>query len=582
MRLKSLALATAVFGLICTPAAAANPALDQLFADYQAYRIKANPIEAGNLGIEAALSLLPDVSPAGQIAQESALMRLQQQAGAVPVQGLTPDEALNLRLLGLRLAEERASIRFDEARMPFLNDSGFHTTFDYLAQSSPIRSKPDADAWLARLSGFSTYYARNIANARRGIKQGFVQPKLVTERVLAVARLQASRDHATDVLLEPLRQSALEGGEKIAALEAAQALLSGPIHAARQSFVQFLEKEYLPSAKRSLAAKDWPGGTEYYRWLVRRYTTTELSPDAIHALGQAEVERIRGRMQEVMRTTGFTGSFAEFLAFLRSDPQFYATSRESLLAHAAEIAKRADGQLPGLFGRLPRLSYGVRAVPLEIEAGYTTGRYQEGSPVLGVAGFYLVNTGNLPARPLYELPALTLHEAVPGHHLQIALAQELEELPWHRRTADVTAFIEGWGLYSEYLGEEMGIYRTPYELFGRLSYEMWRACRLVADTGLHWKGWSLEQAGRCFRENSALAEHNITTELERYVAWPGQALGYKIGEIRLRELRAKAQEALGSNFDVRGFHNTVLLAGAIPLDVLSARVDAWIEAEQQP
>ena len=581
MRYRLIAVAAACLCLMSGQAAAANPALESLFAQYRAYRIEANPIEAGNLGVQEALSRLPDVSPGGQIAQEAVLVRLQQLAGAIPAQGLTPEEALDLRLLSLRLAEERASIRFDEARLPFLNDSGFHTVFEYLAQGNPIRNAKDSQAWLARLSGFSTYYARNIANARRGVKAGFVQPKLVAQRVLDVARLQAARDPASDPLLDSLREAPLPPAEKAQALAEAERLLRGPIREARISFVRFLEAEYLPKAKPTLAAKDWPGGAEYYRWLVRRYTTTELSPDAIHALGLSEVARIRARMQDVMLTTGFSGSFAQFLAFLRTDPQFYAQSRESLLEHAAEISKRADGQLPGLFGRLPRLSYGVRAVPLEIEEGYTTGRYQEGSPDLGVAGFYLVNTGNLPARPLYELPALTLHEAVPGHHLQIALTQELAELPWHRRTADVTAFIEGWGLYSEYLGEEMGMYRTPYEVFGRLSYEMWRACRLVADTGIHWKGWGLEQAGRCFRENSALSEHNIKTELERYVAWPGQALGYKIGEIRLRELRAQAQAALGPKFDVRRFHDCVLLAGPLPLDVLSQRVGAWIAAEQK-
>lgn len=581
MRHTPFAATAAFLCLMSGQVAAANPALDSLFANYQAYRIQANPIEAGNLGIEEARARLPDVSPAGQIAQEGALARLQQLAGAIPAQGLTPEEALDLRLLSVRLAEERASIRFDEARLPFLNDSGFHTVFEYLAQGNPIRNAKDSQAWLARLSGFSTYYARNIANARRGLKAGFVQPKLVAQRVLDVARLQAARDPASDPLLDSLREAPLPPAEKAQALAEAERLLRGPIREARISFVRFLEAEYLPKAKPTMAAKDWPGGAEYYRWLVRRHTTTELSPDAIHALGLSEVARIRARMQDVMLATGFSGSFAQFLAFLRTDPQFYAQSRESLLEHAAEISKRADGQLPGLFGRLPRLSYGVRAVPLEIEEGYTTGRYQEGSPDLGVAGFYLVNTGNLPARPLYELPALTLHEAVPGHHLQIALTQELAELPWHRRTADVTAFIEGWGLYSEYLGEEMGMYRTPYEMFGRLSYEMWRACRLVADTGIHWKGWSLEQAGRCFRENSALSEHNIKTELERYVAWPGQALGYKIGEIRLRELRAQAQAALGPKFDVRRFHDCVLLAGPLPLDVLSQRVGTWIAAEQK-
>jgi len=282
-------------------------------------------------------------------------------------------------------------------------------------------------------------------------------------------------------------------------------------------------------------------------------------------------------MEGIVREVGFRGSFADFQRFLRTDPQFYAQTPEDLLEKASEIAKRADDQLPRLFGTLPRLPYGVRAVPADIAEGYTTGRYWPGSPTLGVAGGYMVNTARLDQRPLYELPALTVHEAVPGHHLQIALAQELDELPYFRRTTFITAFVEGWGLYSETLGEEMGIYRTPYERFGRLSYEMWRACRLVADTGIHWMGWSLAEARRCFDENSALAPHNITTELERYVADPGQALAYKIGELALLRMRRDTEAALGERFDVRAFHDVVLGGGSLPLDVLEQRVRAWSE-----
>jgi len=281
-----------------------------------------------------------------------------------------------------------------------------------------------------------------------------------------------------------------------------------------------------------------------------------------------------------MRASGWTGDFAGFLTHLRTDPRFYATSREDLLEKASEMAKRADGGMPALFRTLPRLTYNVRPVPLDIEDNYTTGRYNGGSLSEGIPGGYIVNTGRLDQRPLYELPALTLHEAVPGHHLQIALQQEAAAGPYFRRNVDVTAFTEGWGLYAEFLGEEMGFYRTPQERFGRLSYEMWRACRLVADTGMHWMGWTIDQARVCFAENSALATHNIETELQRYIGWPGQALAYKIGEIRLREIRTRAETALGDQFNVRDFHDALLVDGPLPLDLLDQRMNTWIETQK--
>jgi len=305
-----------------------------------------------------------------------------------------------------------------------------------------------------------------------------------------------------------------------------------------------------------------------------------VTPDQIHQIGLSEVARIRARMDVEMKASGWTGDFAGFLNFLRTDPQFYAPTREALIEKASEMAKRADGGLPALFATLPRLPYDVQPVPPQIEDNYTTGRYNGGSMQNGVAGHYVVNTSKLNQRPLYELPALTLHEAVPGHHIQIALQQEAEGQPYFRRQANVSAFTEGWGLYAEYLGEEMGFYRTPYERFGRLSYEMWRACRLVADTGLHWMGWTEEQARACFRDNSALAPHNIETELQRYIGWPGQATAYKIGEIRLREIRARAERELGSKFNIRTFHDALLTEGPLPLALLDRRMDAWIAEEK--
>jgi uncharacterized protein (DUF885 family) len=347
----------------------------------------------------------------------------------------------------------------------------------------------------------------------------------------------------------------------------------------RQTWLAFVRDEYLPASDTRVGIGLRPGGREYYAFQARSYTTTDLTPDQIHQIGLDEVARIRARMEVEMRASGWTGDFAGFLAFLRTDPQFYATSREDLLEKASEMAKRADGGLPALFRTLPRLPYNVRPVPLEIEANYTTGRYNGGSLSAGVPGGYIVNTGQLDQRPLYELPALTLHEAVPGHHLQIALQQEAAEGPYFRRQVDVTAFTEGWGLYAEFLGEEMGFYRTPYERFGRLSYEMWRACRLVADTGMHWMGWTIDEARVCFTENSALSPHNIETELQRYIGWPGQALAYKIGEIRLRDIRIRAETTLGDRFNVRDFHDALLIDGPLPLALLDQRMDAWIAAQ---
>lgn len=557
----------------------ASSTFARLVAEFDDYVRSQDPIGAGFEGDRAALSRLPDPTPQAAASRRDSLQRFRSRFDAVRSSDLTEDERVNLAVARRLVDEQLQSLAFDEDRWAINNDSGFHTLLSYLASSTVVRSEADAEAWLARLEAAPAWYAANNDNLRRGVRTRWTQPRSVTEGVLSVARAQAELAPADDPMLRPLADAAAPSipAARRAALRArAQAVIAERIRPAQRDFVLFLEREYLPAARPQLGVSGLPGGREYYTWLARRHTTTALNPDQIHALGQQEVARIRAQMDVVMRDAGFQGSFPEFLQFLRTDPQFYATSREEMLRIGSEIAKRADDRLPRLFRTLPRLPYGVRPVPQEIEDGYTTGRYNPGSPQNGVAGGLMLNTGNLGARPLYELPALVLHEGAPGHHIQIALAQEAAEQPYFRRTAEVTAFTEGWGLYAEFLGEEMGIYRTPYERFGRLSYEMWRACRLVADTGIHWMGWSLEQARACFRDNSALAPHNIETELQRYVSWPGQALGYKVGELRLKALRARAEQALGSRFDVRDFHDQLLVQGALPLDLLEQRVDRWI------
>jgi uncharacterized protein (DUF885 family) len=344
-------------------------------------------------------------------------------------------------------------------------------------------------------------------------------------------------------------------------------------------FADAFERDYLPACRKEVGISAAPGGRDYYRWAAREQTTTDMTPDAIHDLGLREVARIRAEMEAVARRAGFPSREA-YIAHLRTDPRYYAKTPKELMAAASYWAKIADGWMPRLFGRLPRLPYTLQQIPAETAPYTTTAYYQPGSAATGRAGVYFVNTSKRDERPLFELPALTIHEAVPGHHHQIALAQELDLPPFRRHTARFTAFTEGWGLYSERLGIEMGVYAEPENDMGRLSYEMWRATRLVVDTGIHWKGWSKDQAVRYMLENTALSAANIDAEVNRYIAWPAQALAYKVGELRIRALRAEAETALGPRFDLRAFHDTVLANGAIPLDILETEVRAWIGREK--
>lgn len=579
MRRLILALSLVLIG---TPAAAQDAAVAKVVADYEAWWLADDPFTAARLGDRPALARLPDVSPAADARRTAALKGFKARLDAIPAVGLSDQAGLNREVLGWTLENAIASLSFDEARIPFNSDSSFWDSLTYAAATTPVRNAEDARAWVARLEAAPGYYRQNIENARRGVRTHFTQPRTTVEAMIRIAGANAAAPVDGDPLLGPLAKlpDSVAPAEQAALRARAKAAVER-LRTVQGEIVTFLEKEYLPAARPSLAARSLPNGEAYYQWSVRNQTTTDLTPDQIHELGQSEVRRIRAEMEGVMREAGWTGDLAGFIAMLRKDPRFYATSREDLLEKASEIAKRIDDKLPGWFGTLPRLTYGVRPVPKEMEQGYTSARYWNGSPQQGVAGGYMVNTYALDQRPLFEMPALTAHEAVPGHHLQIALGQELVGVPAFRREAGFTAFVEGWALYSEGLAGEMGIYRTPYERFGKLSFEMWRACRLVADTGLHWKGWTLDQARACFTENTALAPLNIEVELARYVSWPGQALAYKVGERRFTALRGKAQAALGARFDVRRFHDAVLLQGALPMAVLERRTDAWIAAEQR-
>jgi uncharacterized protein (DUF885 family) len=557
--------------------ASASDTLTGLVARYEALGDPGEDPDSG--GAADARWRLPDVSLAGDADRAVKLKAIQAQLAAMDGKGLSDEERLTRDLLLYSLRDRIEAASFDESRMPFSTDGGFDVMMLYRASGMTLKTEAEARRWIGLLNAMPGWYAANIDNARRGVKTGFVQAVPTAQAVLERAQRAAATPLADDPLLAPLRAMPASFPNRAALIAEGEKAVTDKVAPARAAFVRFMAGDYVPHAARSLAASDLPDGKRYYAFLARRHTTTDMTPDQIHQLGLSEVARIRARMQETMKAGGFQGDLAAFIAMLRKDPRFYATSRQQLLEKSSEIAKRADDQLPAHFGVLPRLTYGVRPVPASIEKGYTTGRYFGGDPKVGRAGGLMINTSELDQRPLYELPALVLHEGAPGHHVQTSLAQEQAGVPAFRQNLYFNAYGEGWGLYSEWLGEEMGIYRDPYELFGRLSYEMWRACRLVADTGMHWKGWTLDQARACFTDNTALSPVNIEVELKRYVSWPGQALAYKVGELKLLDLRHRAEQKLGDKFDERGFHDAVLLHGSLPLSLLETRIDAWI-AEQ--
>ncbi|ABI75550.1 conserved hypothetical protein [Hyphomonas neptunium ATCC 15444] len=534
-----------------------------------------DPAQARDMGDEAPRRWR-DVSPGAVAARaERAAGLLAEIEAAETVRQV--DQAILARLL----TDELAEYHYDSARIPFTGDWGFQAEPVFAAMRLRLRTADEAEAWIARLNDVPRYFAQNRENMTRGIETGWtahIDPlNTVREQIAA----QITDDVAASELYRPLADmsEAIDPESRSRLQAEGLAAAARAIEAYRETLA-YIDGTYAPAARAGAGIAGLEGGREAYAALIETHTAgAGYSAEEIHALGLEEVARIRAAMEAVIAETGFDGSFADFLVFLRTDPQFYARSEGELMAAATEIAARLDAILPLYFNRLPELGYTVDPVPASIAPGYTSGRYMSGDPAEGRKGAYLVNTYALDQRPLYELPALSAHEAVPGHHLQIALAQEMADQPYFRQNYYATAFGEGWGLYAEWLASEAGLMQTPYEEFGALSMEMWRACRLVSDTGLHWYGWSREEAETCFKENTALAPLNIQTEVTRYIGWPGQATAYKIGELKIRALRADAESALGEAFDIRAFHDVVLGQGAVPMDVLEMQVKAWIATQ---
>lgn len=541
-----------------------------------------NPIQAGAEGNKAALRKLPDVSYETSLQRNKRVEAWVRRHKAMEDK-IETENRLNYDLLGFVLSQQALLNPFDHDRIPFTNDSGFHNLLTIIARQTRFNNIGDYENYAARLSDLPRFFEQNITNMRRGIRTDYTASSEILPGIINVVETLAAtplEDHPFFAAFMNIPQG--YGLTEISRLKTlGEQSMQQAVYPAYKDLLKFLKTEYAPQARDELGVSTTAQGREHYRALVKYFTTLDLTPDEVHDIGLSEVARIRGEMDDIIKELEFEGSFSDFLDFLRTDPQFYATSKEELLKQAAWLAKQVDGRMPEFFGKLPRLPYGVIPVPDEIAPNYTTGRYWNGNPAQGRAGNYVVNTYDLKQRPLYNLPALTLHEGVPGHHHQISLSQELKDVPNFRKSLYPNAFGEGWGLYSEKLGVEMGLYKTPYENFGRLTYEMWRACRLVVDTGIHWKGWTREQAENCFYENSALAAHNIRTEVERYISWPGQALAYKIGELKIIELRKRAEDALGQNFSIRRFHDAILEEGGMPLNLLEAKIDRWIAAQKQ-
>jgi prolyl oligopeptidase len=459
-----------------------------------------------------------------------------------------------------------------------LNQQGGIQTENELADSLRFATVKDYEDWIARLRAFPTYMDQTIALMREGIKVGMAHPKVIMERVPAQVAAQIVGDPADSLFFKPFQRlpDEISQGDRDRLIQQAKQAIAEQIIPSFRRFHTFFMNAYLPACPDRVGVWQMPRGKEMYAFRARQFTTTNLTPEEIHQIGQREVKRIRAEMEKIIEQVKFKGTFEEFLHFLRTDPQFYYKDSQELLAAYRALAKRIDPTLVKLFGKLPRMPYGVEPIPDNIAPDTTTAYYRQPAADGSRAGTYFVNLYKPETRPKYEMEALSIHEAVPGHHLQIALAMELGELPAFRRFGGYTAFVEGWGLYSEGLGEELGFYKDPHSKFGQLTYEMWRAVRLVVDTGMHYFGWSRQQAIDFFKANAAKTELDIINEIDRYIGWPGQALAYKIGELKIKELRARASRELGDRFDFRAFHDVVLGSGAVPLDVLEANINAWI------
>lgn len=565
------------FALACVLSAVATAEEDverfrRLAAEEWEFRLRESPTFASSIGDDRYAGELARRRPSDLKRRKRFWSRVVRDLERFDVSAWGPrdrdDHAILLRQTE-RFVQERES---GAHLVPFNSDWAFWVELARLPDETDFVSDEDYSSYLSRLEQLSAVIDDHVALMRQGLTVGMTQPKIVLVGRDAPIRAQLVEDPVESTFFRPFRDLPAADPRR----GAAKRVIAAEIVPAFGRLLAFFTGDYAAGARDTISAADLPDGERFYADEVRYYTTLDLSPEEIHTLGEAEVARIRGEMDEILRSLEFSGEFSDFLRFLREDPRFYAKTARELLAAASYHAKRIDGALPKLFGVLPRQPYGVAPIPDEIAPFFTAGRYVPAPRESSRAGTYWVNTHDLPSRTLYTLPALTLHEAVPGHHLQIALAQEAGEQPPFRRHDYISAFGEGWALYAEFLGVEAGIYETPYEHFGRLTYEMWRACRLVIDTGIHAFGWDRARAVAYLADNTALSLQEVTTEVDRYISWPAQALSYKLGELEIKKLRRRAESELGDGFDLRRFHDAVLRGGSVPLPLLRERVERHI------
>ena len=571
--------------LISTSAAANRESkkLHKLLDQVIQVQTELSPQTAAWLGDKSQAGKLNDVSAAQHQSENQKLQPLLNQLNKIKVKKLNFQDQVSLQMQQGFLQEMIADNTFKQYEMPITAEGSFHVDLATMHRYANFKTSEDFENHLSKMRQVGRVMQQHMDNMQAGLARGFSQPKVIIQHFPEFIQTYIEDQPEESNFYQPfLTQPKHISDETFAEFQSqAKQIITESINPIYKKFKNFMVGTYIPGAKNDIGAYSFPDGKTYYQQQIKEYTTLDLTAEEIHQIGWQEVKRIRAEMENIIAELQFEGSFADFLNFLRTDQQFYAKSADDLLKEARDISKRMDGKLPELFTRLPRQPYAVNPVPAGIAPNYTTGRYVPAPLDSTRPGQYWVNTYALDKRPLYNLEALTFHEAVPGHHLQGALTKELTDLPKFRQNAYISAFGEGWGLYCEKLAKEVGFYQDPYSDFGRLTYEMWRAMRLVVDTGMHAMGMSRDEAIKLMEDNTALSKHNVRTEIDRYIAWPAQALSYKLGEIKIWELRRKAEQALGEKFDIRTFHDTLLSSGSVPLNVLETIVDKYIEGHNK-
>lgn len=576
--MKSFLLPVLLLPFTISVAVAEDAAMVEVLDRVWEFELNESPSLATNVGDARGQDRFADESP--EAVERRAVKRAEflRELISVDPNSLSESRRIDRELLRLRLEGQLADHRFQTHLMPINNREGFHLSFPELAREMNPKTATDFRNYVARLNDFGRVIDEQIYWMRKGIAAGLTQPSIVLRDSVEQASVHIVDDPDQSLLLTniPAETRQALGDEWEAIADHIRDAIRTTVVPGYRRMAAFLKDEYVPASRDSIGISAIPRGAEFYRDRILRFTTLPLTAEEIHQTGIAENARIRAEMQAIVDKVGFDGDLDAFVEDLRTNPKFYAKTSDELMRHVAFILKTADGRLPELFGHLPRIPYGIREVPAYVAPQTTSAYYWPPSTDGKRPGFYYVNTYNLSSRPLYAMESLSMHEAVPGHHLQLAIQAELSDLHPISRESSFTAFIEGWALYSERLGKEIGFYQDPYQDFGRLSMEAWRASRLVVDTGMHAMGWSRPQAIAYMKDNTALSEHNVVAEIDRYIGWPGQALAYKIGELAISRLRARAESELGDRFDVRAFHDRVLEAGSIPLPMLEERIDGWI------